>query len=70
MSSKHDYTTTIWAIDVLRRYAPDPLAQSDDEYRRFKRECERDANLRRELDPRSDEQFFMDEQSPSDSTFR
>jgi hypothetical protein len=71
-----DKTETLWALSVLRRYAPDPLAESDEEYRRFQRQCARDEAFRekqeegREIDPRSDEQWFLDEQCPSDSNFR
>lgn len=62
-----------------RRYAPEPFVDYHAEI--FRRQCERDVQLRevmaereeqvkRERDPRSDEQFFYDEQCPSDASFR
>jgi hypothetical protein len=53
MSDPND--TVLWAIDVLRRYAPDPLTD----------ECEPEP-----IEPRDAEQFFLEEQCPSDSNFR
>jgi hypothetical protein len=58
--SDPDNTMTLWAIDVLRRYAPDPLCD-EQEYQaeRMRQESERDA-----------EAFFLDQQCPADSNFR
>lgn len=76
-----DNTTALWALDVLRRFAPHPLVDTTDYHVEcFRRQCERDAALReamaeREEEParrdyESDEQFFLDQQCPSDATFR
>jgi hypothetical protein len=73
-----DNTTTLWALDVLRRYAPHPLVDTTDcHVECFRRQCARDADLREVMQPRvyEDEgrdaaEFFAAEQSPSDATFR
>lgn len=75
-----DITTTLWALDVLRRYAPQPIVDDADYHAVcFKRLCANDAAVRelmaeREVepavcDPRSDEQYFLEEQCPSESYF-
>lgn len=44
-----------WALDTLRRYAPDPVTEAPEPY----------------TDEAQDaEAFFNEQQSPSDSTFR
>lgn len=73
-----DITTTLWALDVLRRYAPQPIVDDADYHAVcFKRLCANDAAVRelmaeREVEPayeRDAEEFFLAEQCPSDATF-
>jgi hypothetical protein len=77
--NERDNTTTLWALDVVRRYAPHPLVDTADYHVQiFKRQCERDAQLRevmaeREEEPAREqdaEDFFLEQQCPSDATFR
>jgi len=51
-----------WALDVLRRYAPAPLVDHDDA-----RELDEEIDSIEAMDA---EQFFNDEQCPSDGQFR
>jgi hypothetical protein len=48
-----------WALDVLRRYAPEPLVDA--------RELDEELDAIEHMDA---EQFFNDEQCPSDGQFR
>jgi hypothetical protein len=51
MNAKYDAAGTLeWALDTLRRYAPDPLAESDYELAQFQRQCERDEAERERME--------------------
>jgi hypothetical protein len=75
-----DNTNTLWAIDVLHRFAPHPLVDTTDYHVEcFRRQCERDAGLRELMadrdeearrEPSDAETYFLEQQCPSDATFR
>lgn len=54
--SDPDYEMAMWALDVLRRYAPDPIVDVP---------CEPEP-----IEPRDAAEFFAAEQCPADSNFR
>jgi hypothetical protein len=64
MTNNPDRSLTLWALDVLGRFAP-PAMERD---RTWREEHSEDEPARRDYE--SDEQYFLEEQCPSDSTFR
>lgn len=73
-----DNTTTIWALDVLGRYAPAPIEQPRMDKRRLLNSLQKlDHEMRTSKYPvvfedeqRDAAEFFAAEQCPSDATFR
>lgn len=76
--TKHDHTTTLWALDIVRRFAPAPLVGTTDFHVEiFRRQCERDAALREAMgfeeapaEPMDAESHFWAEQCPSEASFK
>lgn len=57
MSAGPDTEMLLWALDVLRRYAPDPVVDRDDELVGLDTEID-------EIERLDAEQFFEDQQAP------
>lgn len=50
MTDRATLETLEWFTDTLRRYAPDPLAESDYELAQFQRQCVRDEAERERME--------------------